>query len=79
MKPYLQVVGLGTVLHKLPCYLDIKVVTQFVKNYNRTTNETFIEDVQGEKRKLHLNIDAIRNAFNLPVVREPYNIFIKLD
>lgn len=79
VKPYLQAIGLGIVLDKFPCYLDIKAVTQFVKNYNRTTNETYIEDVQGVKRKLHLNIDVVRNAYNLPVVKEGYKNYRKLD
>ena len=45
---------------------------QFVKNYNRNTKVTKITSTDGQERALTLSIDAVRNAFALDVVAEPY-------
>ena len=70
--PHLQACGLGKMRYKLPCYLHMDYVVQFVKNYNRNTKVTKITSTDGQERSLTLSIDAVRNAFALDVVAEPY-------
>ena len=47
-------------------------VVQFIKNYNRNTKTTKIVVADGQEKTLALNIDAVRNAYALDVVAEPY-------
>lgn len=47
-------------------------VVQFVKNYNRNTKQTKIVSTDGQEKRLTLSIDAVRNAYALDVVAEPY-------
>ena len=45
---------------------------QFVKNYNRNTKQTKIISTDGQEKTLTLSINAVRNAYALEVVTEPY-------
>ena len=47
-------------------------VVQFVKNYNRNTKVTKITSADGQEKIVTLSIDAVRNAFTLDVIAEPY-------
>ena len=47
-------------------------VVQFVKNYNRNTKQTRIVSTEGQEKQLTLSIDAVRNAYALDVIVEPY-------
>ena len=58
--------------YKIPCFLNMDYVVQFIKNYNRNTKSTKIISKDGQERTLTLSIDAVRNAYALDVVAEPY-------
>ena len=45
---------------------------RFVKNYNRNTKQTKIISTDGKEKTLTLSIDAVRNAYALDVIAEPY-------
>ena len=47
-------------------------VVQFVKNYNKNTKAMKITSADGQEKTLTLSIDAVRNAFALDIVAEPY-------
>ena len=70
--PHLHACGLGKMRYKIQCFLNIDYVIQFIKNYNRNTKTTKITSEDGQERTLTLSIDAVRNAYALDVVAEPY-------
>ena len=70
--PHLDACGLGKMKYKLPCFLNMDYVVQFIKNYNRNTKTTRIAAADGQEKTLTLSIDAVRNAYALDVVAEPY-------
>ena len=45
---------------------------QFVKHYNRNSKTTKIISRNGQERSITLSIDALRNAYALDVIMEPY-------
>ena len=64
--------------YKFPCFLNMDYVVQFIKNYNRNTKTTKIVAAGGQEKTLNRNIDAVRNAYALDVVTEPYEDLLKL-
>ena len=52
---------------------------QFVKNYNKNTKQTKIVSTNGQEKTLILSMDAVRNAYALDVVAEPYVDLSKLE
>ena len=50
--PHLDAYGLGKMRFKLPCFLNMDYVVQFVKNYNRNTKRTKIVSADGHKKRL---------------------------
>ena len=70
--PHLDACSLGRMRYKLPCYLNMNYAVQFVKNYNRNTKMSKIISEDGQETTITLSIDAVRNAFALDVIAEPY-------
>lgn len=70
--PHLDARELGRMRFKLSCHLNMNYAVQFVKNYNMNTKQTKIISSDGQERTLTLSIDAVRNAYALDVVAEPY-------
>ena len=70
--PHLDACGLGKMRFKLPCFLNMDYAVQFVKNYNSNTKQSRIVSTNGQERTLTLSIDAVRNAYALEVMAEPY-------
>ena len=68
--PHLDACGMGKMRYKLPCFLNMDYVVQFIKNYNMNTKTTRIVIADGQEKTLTLSIDAIRNAYALDVVAE---------
>ena len=58
--------------YKVPCFLNMDYVVQFIKNYNKNTKATKITSVDGQEKTLTLSINTVRNTFALDVVVEPY-------
>lgn len=70
--PHLDACGLGKMRYKLPCFLNMDYIVQFVKNYNRNTKQKKIVSTDGQERGFTLSIDVVRNAYALDIVAEPY-------
>ena len=71
MLPHLHEIGFDPLRTKFPCHLDMKFVSQFVKNYNRNTRESFILSDDGQQQRFSINIDVVQNAYGLPMVAAP--------
>ena len=69
---HLQACGLGKMQYKLPYYLNMDYAIQFIKNYNRNTKMTKIIFGDRQEKSITLSIDAVRSAFALDIVVEPY-------
>lgn len=70
--PHLDACNLGKMRFKFPCNLNMNYAVQFVKNYNMNTKQMKVISSDGHEKILTLSIDAVRNAFALDVVAEPY-------
>lgn len=62
IRKHLQELGLSTLWWKMPCYLDLKMTSQFIHNYNSLTNTTRIEGPEGQVKEFIEEIDADRSA-----------------